>query len=110
MKTMPSPVISTSSTAWVPVTERLPDPSKKVLAFYKNSLGKGRIVVAAWVPANTVQDACADDLAEYNEELDDYFWPEGWYQQIENWDEYSALTIDEGEVTHWMPLPKGPTS
>jgi hypothetical protein len=93
---------------WTAASERLPDPSKKVLAFYRNSLGNGRIVVADWVPANTVQDACEEDFAEYNEELDDYFWAEGWYEQIENWDEYGAFRITEGEVTHWMPLPEGP--
>ena len=93
---------------WTPVSEALPDPSTKVLAFYRNDLGKGRIVVAQWVPANTVKDSCDNDFSEYNEELDDCFWPEGWYEQIENWDEFSAFRITEGTVTHWMPLPKGP--
>jgi hypothetical protein len=94
---------------WTLASSALPDPSKKVLAFYRNSLGKGRIVVASWVPANTCQANCEyDDFAEYNEELADYFWPEGWYEQIENWEDYGAVNIHEGEVTHWMPLPKGP--
>lgn len=94
---------------WTPVSEALPDPAKKVLAFYRNDLGKGRIVVADWVPANTCKADCEnDDLIEYNDELDDYFWPEGWYEQIENWDDLGSLQIHEGTVTHWMPLPEGP--
>ena len=94
--------------AWIPVSSSRPDPSKKVLAFYLNPLGNGRIVVASWVPANTCQDSCDEDLTEYNEELDDYFLPEGWYEQIENWDDFGALKIYDGTVTHWMPLPISP--
>ena len=98
-----------SDSLWIEAGLRLPDPSKKVLAFYRNSLGNGRIVVASWVPANTVQECCDEyDFAEYNEDLDDYFWPQGWYEQIENWDDYGAILIREHTVTHWMPLPSCP--
>lgn len=32
----------------------------------------------------------------------------GWYECIDNWDEYSQVAINEGEPTHWMPLPTPP--
>lgn len=93
---------------WISTSTALPDPSTKVLAFYRNSLGKSCIVVAQWVPANTCQNSCDEDFAQYNEEFDDYFWPEGWYENIDNWDDFTAMQIYEGVVTHWMPLPVGP--
>lgn len=95
---------------WIPVSTQLPDPSKKVLAYYRNVLDKGRIVVAFWVPANTVQECCDydSDFTVYNEEDDAFYWPEGWYESVDNWDEISALKIYQGTVTHWMPLPPSP--
>ncbi|ATW62737.1 hypothetical protein SCBWM1_gp53 [Synechococcus phage S-CBWM1] len=96
---------------WTPVSEALPDPSRKVLAFYRNDLGKGRIVVAQWVPANTEEVLSDADSSDNNEELDKFFLPEGWYEQVDNWDDWDdlgSLQIDEGIVTHWMPLPKSP--
>jgi len=94
----------------VPVSERLPEPGKKVLAYYLNSLGKSRTILAEWVPAKTKadDDLTDGDFAEYDEETDEYYWPEGWYEAIENWDDYGAVFVNEGEITHWQPLPRGP--
>jgi hypothetical protein len=92
----------------VPVAERLPEPGKKVLAHYLNALGKPRTIIAEWVPAKTREDSLDGDLGEYDDETDLFYWPEGWYEQIENWDDFTALLVDEGEITHWQPLPRGP--
>jgi hypothetical protein len=92
----------------VPVAERLPEPGKKVLAHYLNALGKPRTIIAEWVPAKTREDSPDGDLGEYDDETDLFYWPEGWYEQIENWDDFTALLVDEGEITHWQPLPRGP--
>jgi hypothetical protein len=92
----------------VPVSERLPEPGKKVLAHYLNALGKPRTIIAEWVPAKTREDSPEGDLGEYDDETDLFYWPEGWYEQIENWDDFTALLVDEGEITHWQPLPRGP--
>jgi hypothetical protein len=96
----------------VPVSERLPEPGRKVLACYVNDLNKCRTICAVWVPAKT-WDAYTysddDNFGEHDEETDKYFWPEGWYETIENWDDYQYARVHEGEVTHWQPLPQWPT-
>ena len=95
----------------VPLSERLPEPSTKVLAHYFNDLGKGRTICAIWVPAKSRSDEGdldRDDFLEYDEEGDKYYWPEGWYEAIENWEELGWVKVDEGEVVYWQPLPKWP--
>jgi hypothetical protein len=94
----------------VPVSERLPEPGKKVLAYYLNALGKRRTIIAEWVPATWREDSPAgeSDDGEYDEETDKFYWPEGWYEQIENWADFAAIAVREGEITHWQPLPPGP--
>ena len=96
-----------------PVSERLPEPNTKVLAHYCNKLGKGRTICAIWVPAKTrVSDSDIDeDLQfEYDYETDQFYWPQGWYEAIENWEEFGYLKVYEGEVTYWEPLPKWPAN
>lgn len=95
----------------VPVSERLPEPSTKVLAHYFNSLGKGRTVCAIWVPAKSRSDdfdLSDDDFTEYDEETDKFYWPEGWYETIENWDDLGYVKIYDGEVIYWQPFPQWP--
>lgn len=95
----------------VPVSERLPEPSTKVLAHYFNALGNGRTICAIWVPAKSRSDEGdldRDDFLEYDEEGDKYYWPEGWYEAIENWEELGWVKVYEGEVVYWQPLPKWP--
>ena len=100
----PAPVV-------VPVaaSERLPKPNTKVLAHYFNSLGKGRTICAIWVPAKTRSDSDGeDDFTEYDEVTDKFYWPEGWYEVIEYWDDLGYAKVNEGEVVYWQPLPKWP--
>lgn len=93
----------------VAVSERLPGPSVKVLAHYFNGLGKERTICAIWVPAKTRSDSYGDDdFTEYDEESDTFYWPEGWYETIENWDDLGYVKVDEGEVIYWQPIPKLP--
>jgi len=92
----------------VPVTERLPEPGKKVLAYHLNALGEPKTIIAEWVPAKTRKDSPEGDIGKYDCETDQFYWPEGWYEQIENWEGLEALLVDEGEITHWRPLPRGP--
>ena len=97
----------------VPVSERLPEPSVKVLAHYLNALGKGRTICAIWVPAKSRSDEGdldADDFLEYDEERDKYHWPEGWYEAIENWEELGWAKVYEGEIVYWQPLPQWPAT
>lgn len=92
--------------AWMPI-ETAPH-NKPVLIHYKNGCGKGRTIKAEFIPANTIEASGEyDDHCEYNEALDNYFWPEGWHEMIDNWGEYSHVVVNE-TPTHWMPLPEPP--
>lgn len=95
----------------VPVSEGLPKRNTKVLAHYFNALGNGRTICAVWVPAKSRSydaDFADDDFTEYDEEDDKYYWPEGWYEAIENSDDLGWVAVNCGEVAYWQPLPKWP--
>ena len=91
---------------WISVKDRLPE-GIACLAFYKNNLGRNRIVKAKYTKKYTVEASYDDEWLEYNEDDDTFYYPEGWYEMIDNWDDYSFVTINH-EVTHWMPLPTPP--
>lgn len=99
---------------WIPVTERLPEDADPVLARgcavnnpKRTAMFKGR-----WIAAHSMLAAdfgCDDDMAlEYDEAIDEYYVPEGWFERIENWDDYTDIAVGDYIVTHWMPLPEGP--
>lgn len=105
----PAPVSAGQADGWISVKDRLPDSSKNVLAYYQNSMGNSRRIRAAWIAAKTVESNLEDnDCDEYDDTTDAYYMKEGWYEQIDNWDEYSSVTVCEGDVTHWMPIPPAP--
>jgi hypothetical protein len=81
-----------------------------VLAYYLNDLGNGRTICAIWVPAKSRSENLwdDDDFTEYDKESGDRYWPEGWYEQIENWEDFGWVRVCEGEVVYWQPLPKWP--
>lgn len=97
---------------WIPCSERLPEPGVTVLIHqqtgYKDNTVTviGRYVSRLTEPHYWGSDG-ADDWLEYDEEKDEYFCPEGWYENQHNWGEYSSLFISQ-PVTHWMPLPAAP--
>lgn len=94
---------------WVSLPGELPKSGMVVLACYRNSLGNLRRIRAQWIAAKT--DECTGDdgcLGEYDADTDTYWTPEGWYELIDNWDDYMACAVSQGDVTHWMPLPAGP--
>lgn len=102
-----------SGRQWISVEDRLPESERTVLAYYTNSHGKGRRVRAEYIAAKTksADDGWdSDSPAEYDEQADEYFWPAGWYEVMDNWDDLTHMVIHEGEVTHWTPLPASPTT
>jgi hypothetical protein len=92
---------------WIPVDFRLPAHNTNVLATYKNSHGKRRVIVAHYLERWKEESFSDENNDEYSEELDIYYLKEGWYENLENWD-YSSVVVSEGEVSHWMPLPEWP--
>ena len=92
---------------WIPVTERLPENDVHVLLSCK--CGEGAYVCDGFhtekysTPTQFYEDIDAD----YDEETDEYYFPEGWWEVIKNWDDYSCVAIED-TITHWMPLPEPP--
>lgn len=95
---------------WVKISERLPVAGRKVLAHYKNALGKSRRIVAFYAPAMTIEDdgENALDFGDYSKEKDAFCLPQGWYECIDNNDEYSYMRVIVGSVDSWTPLPHPP--
>lgn len=96
---------------WVECGERLPESGHPVLAFYTNRSGKGRRIRANYVAPKTHEVDFADpdtQCVEYDEEGDCFYLQSGWYELIDNWEEYSSIAVIEGEISHWMPLPAQP--
>jgi hypothetical protein len=100
--------------AWIACSERMPKSGVTVLACYANSHGRSRRIRAKWLADRTHEGSPETDDLElvYDEATDMCYWPEGWYEQIDNWrvtwPEHSAVAVVEGEPTHWMPLPAPP--
>ena len=97
---------------WISVEERLPEHGVHVLAacFIKMFDGIGRYYVCDAFHTEHFTETCNydDDIdMEYNEEEDEYYMPEGWWEVIKNWDDYSCVAIAD-HVTHWQPLPDAP--
>lgn len=97
-----------SASAWIRVSERLPKSGQQVLACYKNHQGNSCVVRAQWLKAKTEEAGIGNVLYEYDEETDNYYFPEGWYELMDNHDECSHIKVCEGDITHWQMLPAAP--
>ena len=95
---------------WISVKDEIPQHGVKVLATYKNVHGRNRIIIGYHIERYTEEsdgyDECHD---EYHDDTDNYYYCEGWYEQQDNNSDFSAMFVTEGDVTHWMPLPKCPS-
>ena len=98
---------------WIPVSDRLPEPEQEVFVCVRSKIANYKYVCCAMhVPENWYRQSsdfcwdfeCCDD---YDEEKDDFIVKQGWYESIHNWDDYSAVGIED-IVTHWMPMPQTP--
>lgn len=93
---------------WISVEERLPESGVHVLVTAKTPGGRKYVCDAFHAERFSILSEYGDELAcEYNPEKDEYFFEEGWYEVIKNWDDYSSIVIQD-QVTHWMPLPELP--
>ena len=100
---------------WIPVTERMPENGVHVLAAVKlDGLFCSEIYVCdAYYTEQffeRVDDHCGefyDISCDYFEYEDEYYLEEGWYEVVNNWDDFDSVRIAD-TVTHWMPLPAPP--
>lgn len=95
---------------WIPVTERLPEAEKEVMI--RCSRGGYIFACPAIYEYGTVltKDSAwnwyeIDSYAEYSEETDDYFVPQGWWESRHFTPDDVYNNPVDCEVTHWMPLP-----
>lgn len=97
---------------WVPVTERLPEPETDVLAVC-NRNGCIFVVQAIYEDGKMLTEDSAwnwNDICEYglyDEENDDYYIPEGWWEDRQFTPDDVYNNPIDCAVTHWMPLPDG---
>ena len=85
--------------AWQRI-ETAPKTGRKVILFYLNRNNFPRTVMARWLTDDEAAETDTDCVGLEG----------GWYECIDNWDDYTEVAIHEGEPTHWMPLPPAPTS
>ena len=97
---------------WISVADEMPKSNKPVFNFYRNVLSKSRTVVGFYCghhERSTENYGDFDEGGDWSDDGEVKYWPAGWYECVENWDDYSAVAIYEGVPTHWMPLPEPPT-
>jgi len=95
---------------WISVKDELPKHGKKVIATYRNSHNKSRQIMAErFDKFKEESNGEEDQYDEYDEKTDAYYIVSGWYECIENWDDFTSVRVNEGEITRWMPLPEPPT-
>ena len=71
-----------------------PKDGRKIILFYKNRNGFDRHVFACWLTQEEVEERDTDGVGL----------EAGWYEQIDNWPDYTDVSIYEGEPRYWLPL------
>ena len=96
-----------STLEWTPCNkkENLPESGKHVLLSCKTDYGTEYVCDGFYASKFSIE--CGVDCeidSDYNEENDEFFLPEGYYEVIKNWGDYSSIVINDA-VLAWQPLP-----
>lgn len=94
---------------WISVEERMPESGTHVLLGCEIRPGGTKYVCDGYyAKENTITCTASDEVNfNYSEEDDEYYLNGGFYEIINNWDDFGSITISDF-VTHWMPLPDAP--
>ena len=83
---------------------------KRLLVLCKRSNDTKAVVIGVYCRKFTQEASeewAGEDWCDYDENSDTYYCQEGWYEQIENWDELSACAFDSRNTAiGWLPIPK----
>lgn len=98
---------------WISVNEQMPERLQNVYIIVQNN-GKQFQSIAQYVPPKSVlfedyiNNDYTNDVGDYDETIDDYWSPSGFYEHQTATDINFMITKYDGIVTHWMPLFENP--
>lgn len=98
---------------WISAKDRLPEPETEVLAVCVRNGYRFICPVIYEDGTKLTQDSMwswyeLDNYGTYSEENDDYFVPEGWWENRQFTPDDVYNNPVDCAVTHWMPLPEPP--
>jgi len=89
---------------WISVNESLPKSEERVLTRFQVDNGNVVLMIGFYAHKFEVPHDPDDLKLDYDEEKDQHYLTEGWYEEIQNWDEFGFLRVEFGEVTHWKRI------
>ena len=91
---------------WQPIVT-MPTNKQVLIAYTRQGHSKQSVIKAYYCEQYDEEAGDQNDNSEYCEADDTYYIPAGWYEVIENWEDWSSVAIF-GVITHWMELPELP--
>lgn len=96
---------------WFPINTA--PKNRPVLVHYKNTHGVDKVIKAKYIPKLT-EEFYGDEYEDndyFDEDRGVWYLPEGWYEMIDNSDEFCYWVLDRHhKPDFWMNLPKPPLS
>lgn len=109
------PAADVAPVGWISVKDKLPEPETEVLAVCVRNGYRFICPVIFEDGTMLTQNSMWNwyelgNYGTYNEENDDYFVPEGWWENRQFTPDDIYNNPVDCTVTHWMPLPEPPMS